>query len=227
MIHEPICWVPNLSRRRLISATVAAGGLLLLPGRSNADTIRELRGEVSINGRKASKKSRVVPGDTVITGAGAQAAFILGRDVFLVKENSRLETFGKLGDAVASTLRLVTGGMIAVFGKGPARQVTTAFVTLGIRGTGIYVEAHPNRSYCCTCYGTVSLRVPDSEESKLTVASHHVGHWVGQSPENGTHFSEAIMHGHSDEELIALEKLAGRVPPFVTPNEAVKDNGKG
>jgi len=49
----------------------------------------------------------------------------------------------------------------------------TATTTAGIRGTGIYVEASPERTYFCTCYGTVEIEDQHRTEKRLVVSGYH------------------------------------------------------
>ena len=218
MTHTSDCCVEDYQRRRLLAATLAAGGLMLLPVPGWAGDIRELAGDVSINGRKVTKRSAVQPGDTVVTGAASRIAFVVGNDAYLLKENARLELEGGRGDRVARALRLLTGGLLAVFGKSQTpRSLYTNTVTAGIRGTGIYMEAESKRTYFCTCYGAVEFEVAGSREKKLVMASHHKGGWINSTAENGTHFGGPVMVGHGDNDLVALESLVGRKPPFMLP----------
>ncbi len=217
-MYETNCCLEDYQRRRLLMATLAAGGLMLLPSQSWAGDIRDLAGQVWINRRTVTKRSKVLPGDTVETGAGARIAFVVGNDAYLLKENARIELEGGRGDTVARALRLFTGGLLAVFGKSRTpRQLHTATVTAGIRGTGIYMQAEASRTYFCTCYGAVEFDVAGSGERKLVMASHHKGGWINQAASNGTHFGGPVMVGHGDDDLVALESLVGRKPPFMLP----------
>lgn len=96
---------------------------------------------------------------------------MVGFDAFLVRENSRLELGGS--NFVVNTLRLATGALLSVFGAGAKRVVTSTAAT-GVRGTGLYVESEPERSYVCTCYGDVLISaVDDANVSERIVSSHH------------------------------------------------------
>jgi len=50
----------------------------------------------------------------------------------LQRQNSRVE----FGNSVETFLRIVTGGLLSVFGKGNTRKLTTPTAAIGIRGTG-------------------------------------------------------------------------------------------
>ena len=191
----------------LIRDALAAG--------ERASGMVEVKGEVRINGRPARVGSVVMPGDSVATARGASAVFILGRDAFLIRENTELRTAG--GSALAGALRLVTGKLLSVFGRG-SRNIVTTTATMGIRGTGIYLEAEAKRTYVCTCYGTVDLQASNMPEARETVRTthHDAPRYIYAHGEMPIKMIEpAPVINHSDAELIMLEALVGRKPPFV------------
>src|SRR5476651_2170300 len=55
----------------------------------------EVKGDVLINGRPARTGAAVKPGDSVATGPGASAVFVIGSDAFLIREKSELLTPGR------------------------------------------------------------------------------------------------------------------------------------
>ena len=134
-------------RRAFLLKASALGAGLLLPVTGSAAQIKTLQGKVTVNGKPAAKGTPIKPGDKVATGAGAKLAFVIGQDAFLLRENSRLELqkAGSGGAAVVSGLRILTGALLAVFGKGN-RDIRTATATIGIRGTGVYLESEPDAS---------------------------------------------------------------------------------
>jgi hypothetical protein len=64
---------------------------------------------------------------------------------------------GRAGPVI-DFLRLFTGALGATFAPGMRRSVITATATLGIRGTGAYIEAVPGFTYACTCFGATEIR---------------------------------------------------------------------
>jgi len=146
------------SRRRFVQAALAAGatipgGVAGLIGAALAQSdaaqgMRKLRGEVLVNGQPANKRTVVRPGDTVTTEAKSFATFVIGQDAFLVRGDSRLELSGSGG--LANVLRLVTGKLLSVYSKGRPREIAGVTATIGIRGTGAYMETAPDRTYFCT-----------------------------------------------------------------------------
>ena len=175
----------------------------------------EVQGEVLINGRPAKVGAVLKPGDSVATAPGSSAVFVLGRDAFLIREKSELLTAG--GKVLAGALRLVTGKLLSVFGRG-SRRIATSTATIGIRGTGIYIEAEAERTYVCTCYGLVDLQASNMPEVRETVSTthHDAPRYIYAHGEMPIKMIEpAPVINHTDAELIILEALVGRKPPFV------------
>src|SRR5450432_704061 len=77
----------------------------------------EVSGPVMVNGKAATLATAVGVNDTVETGKAAQAIFVVGSDAFILRDNSRLELKGS--GVFANQLRLLTGALLSVFGRGP------------------------------------------------------------------------------------------------------------
>ncbi len=214
-------------RRKWLQRLLAGGAFGVVPvpviirqvlaaGQMSGDGgIVRLEGRVSVNGAPARKGTPVKAGDAVVTASGGSAVFVVGKDAFLIREKSRLEIVGA-GLAVTA-LRMLSGKLLSVFGAG-GRRIHTATATIGIRGTGIYVESEPELSYICTCYGTADLQATAMPEARETVVTRHHDapryiHAHGDSPIKM--IEQAPVVNHTDQELIMLEALVDRVPPFV------------
>jgi len=193
-----------------IRRALAAGEKPIVPG------LYRIEGEAAVNGRAAKTGQLIRPGDVIETGERSQAVFVVGRDAYLLRAGGRIETTG--GDAFISVLRLVTGKLLSVFGPG-ARRIETHTATIGIRGTGIYVEAEPERTYVCTCFGTVDLQSREHPEIRETVTTTHHEQpryiYGGRPMPVSQMMGKAPVINHTDAELIMLEALVGRKPPFV------------
>ena len=204
----------------------AAMPLLLrdaLAARKQPGGLVMIKGKVLINGSAAGTGTPVTPGDSVVTVRGGLAVFVVGEDAFLLRENSELLTSG--GSALIASLRLVTGKLLSVFGSG-RRSISTSTATIGIRGTGIYIEAEAERTYACTCYGLVDLQARNMPEARETVnTTHHEApryiYARGEMPIKMIEVAPVI--NHSDAELIMLEALVGREPPFVGSGTQYQD----
>ncbi len=211
----------TLRRREWLKRALAGGAIapllvrdVLAASKQPAGVVMG-KGQVLINGNVAGAGTLVKPGDSVVTAAGGLAVFVIGKDAFLLRENSELQTAGS-GMLIAS-LRLVTGKLLSVFGRG-RRSIVTPTATIGIRGTGIYVEVEAERSYVCTCYGVVDLQASNMPAAKETVRTthHDAPRYIYAHGEMPIKMIEvAPVKNHSDAELIMLEALVGREPPFV------------
>jgi hypothetical protein len=191
-----------------------AGGLgkvprELPPGRS----IYDIRGEVRVNGQKAAAETLIGPNDRIETGKDAQLIFVVGKDAFLMRANSRLELSGD-DSVLVSGLRLLSGALLSVFGK-KEHHFATPTATIGIRGTGLYVEAEADFSYVCTCYGTTDIAAGDDASRETIISRHHdAPRYIYGDGASGKRISSAPFKNHTDLELALIEALVGRVPPF-------------
>lgn len=191
----------------------------LPPGRS----IYDLKGSVTVNGRPATLDTVIGPNDLIETGPNSQLIYVVGKDAFIVRDNSRLQLSGDGGGAVVSALRLVTGKLLSVFGK-TEHRISTTTATIGIRGTGVYVESQPDESYVCTCYGVTDLAAVADPASTETIESlhHDAPRYILADAAPGQHIRPAPFKNHTDLELMLIEELVGRSPPF-----AIGDDGYG
>ncbi len=202
------------TRRHALLALLGAG---ILPGALRSalaqaeQGVRTVRGELAVNGKPAGPGTPVRPGDAIATGKGAYATFVVGQDAFLVREASRAELIGS--GLLVSALRLVTGKLLGVFASGGERRLVTATATIGIRGTGAYIEAEPARTYFCLCYGTadVAATMGGARESYSTRHHESPRYIYGDGRERA--IVPASVANHTDSELILLESLVGRSPP--------------
>ena len=179
--------------------------------------IYDVRGEVLVDNRRATMDTTITPTSTIKTGENAQLIFALGKDAFILRENSHLILEG--GNMLIGSLRLLTGKILSVFGKRPAQQqlgIKTVTATIGIRGTGIYVEADLEQSYVCTCYGVADLAASKDQQSRETVTTRHhdAPRYILANAPPGQNIRPAPVINHSDDELALIEALVGRSVPF-------------
>ena len=159
-----------ISRRQFVAALGTA--LLPLPSsaQSRSGAIRELTGEVTLNGFAATRQSTLRTGHTIVTGADGQVRFTVGNDAFFLRPNSRMRLDTSLpGEAFLDFLRLLTGALGATFERGMRRSIVTPTSTIGIRGTGVYLEATPDWTYACTCFGTTEVSSSINEKFEVSV----------------------------------------------------------
>jgi hypothetical protein len=222
--------------RRAFLLKALAAGLLSAGGISGAaaqilgrrpqrlpagQSVYEAIGPVTVNGQAASGTTRIAPGDRIETGAGAQLIFVVGADAFILREQSRVEIAGT--SAVVGIARLATGALLSVFGRGTPKRVITPTSTIGIRGTGLYVEARPDQSYVCNCYGEIEIAAADDPRvTERIVSKHHDAPRYVLKAGAARRIQPAPFINHTDLELTLIEALVGRTPPF-----ALFDEGYG
>ncbi|MEO8159460.1 MAG: hypothetical protein ABI648_16805 [Betaproteobacteria bacterium] len=213
-LHHPD---PAKSRRDFLLQSAACGAALLLPATARAGRLHEIGGEVMVNGRLASRANEIRALDVIRTGNSGRLVMVMGKDAFLIRANSEVEIQGKPKAVLLTGLRMLTGALLGVFGKGGERQLVTATATAGIRGTGIYMEASSKRTYFCTCYGTVEIEDQHRSQKRLVTSGYHTPNVIFAEMTDGNMMQKAEFINHIDDELVMLEKLVGRVPPFVKP----------
>ena len=226
-------------RRRLLVQALAAGcfgGLATEPARADifgnaparlppGQSIYRLSGGVRVNGAAATLKTAIGPSDTVETERNGEIVFAVGGSAFLLRSGGKMVLQGeKQADSIVTTgLRLLTGRLLSVFGKAPQGiRLQTLTATVGIRGTGAYLEVEPDLTYFCTCYGTADVVSASDPASKETVtATHHDKPlYIGADPkQKGKNIRLAPFKNHTDQELMLIETLVGRTPPFVFPGQ--------
>jgi len=206
----------HIQRRRAL-LTLAAGvgvsaALRLALAQSPAKQgVRTVQGDMRINGKPAEAGTLVRPGDAIVLGEGAVATFAVGQDAFLMRGGSRAELIGS--GLLVSALQLVTGRLLAVFGSGGERRLVTSTATIGIRGTGAYIEAEPQRTYFCLCYGTAEVTATRVGARESYSTRHHDAPRYIYGDGRKEAIVPASVSNHTDAELILLESLVGRSPP--------------
>jgi hypothetical protein len=211
-------------RRRALLKSLAAAGLLQGAGLSGligralangndpiAAGMRTIKGTVSVNGQAARIGMLIKTGDSVVTSRDSEAVYVIGQDAFLQRDNSSVI----FGDAASGFFRIVTGKLLSVFGKGQKKlHVPTA--TIGIRGTGCYIEAAAERTYFCLCYGEAEIIPSAAPEQREVVTTTHHDHplTITAKAAKGSIMVAAPVINHTDAELTLLENLVGRQTPF-------------
>ena len=202
---------PVAGRRALLGASVAGAVLLNIPGAARAAQLGEVMGELYVNGFRAPPGTVIRPGDRVLTGPDTRQSFAIGQDAFMMRPLTSLQIEG---NAFVAGLRVLTGGLLGVFGRGGTRTIRTATVTAGIRGTGVYVEASSIMSYFCTCYGEVDLECVSYGSKQRVKTDNHKANFIYGKVDSGRSIVAAPVVNHSNEELMMLEKMVGRVSPL-------------
>ena len=212
----------SAARRQFLSASALAVTGLMLPWPAEAagSQIHTLRGKVSINGKVANSKDSIQPGDTVTTGSDGYIVFTVGESAFFLRSRSEL-VFEKPADVssaiVLGLLRLVTGALGATFKSGSPVRLRTANATIGIRGTGVYMETRGNGTYFCTCWGKTDLSVADQpQERESVVSERHTPRMIAYKRQGDLGFiTPASFETHTDAEMEMLERCVNRKAPWV------------
>lgn len=184
----------------------------LPPGRS----IYQLQGNVTVDGKPADINTPIGPGSIVKTGNKSRVIFVVAEDAFILRSNSQIEMESADG-VIVEGMRILSGKILSVFGRREKpHTITTSTATIGIRGTGIYLESEADRSYVCTCYGhTRIVASADPDTSQDVISKHHDSPlYVLPSASNGKLIVPAPFINHSDTELALIEELVGRTTPF-------------
>lgn len=223
-------------RRRLLVRMLAAGFLTgfsaeanlalaqilgsppskLPPGRS----IFRISGEVQVNGRRATLDTRIAGGSTIQTGRDSELVYAVGQSAYIARPNTEIVVEATTADSpIVTGLRLLAGKLLSVFPSGRPVRLQTKVASIGIRGTGVYLESDPEQTYFCTCYGVADVSALNDAQSKETVAATHHDRplYILANEQPGKNIRNAPFINHTDQELMLIETLVGRQPPFIFP----------
>ena len=188
----------------------------LPPGKS----IYRISGEVTVNGQKANLETRIGGGSTIETGRDSELVYAVGESAYIARPNTQIVVETSPAEAsIVTGLRLLAGKLLSVFPSRRPVQLQTKTASIGIRGTGVYLESDPDQTYFCTCYGVADVSALDDPTSKETVAAKHHDRplYIVASEPAGRKIRNAPFINHTDQELMLIETLVGRQPPFVFP----------
>ena len=212
----------NIEQRRgILKAFIGtAAGAALMPhllsealaqqDRPRAAVIQTLDGDIRVNDRPAAVGTAVRTGDSISSGRGSYAIWTMEGDAYLIRQNSRIQISGV--QATATLFRLLAGRLLSVFEKGGQRTLMASTATIGIRGTGVYLEAYRDRAYFCLCYGTADVETRAGARESLASKYHETPRLIYADNRPQPMISGPVIN-HSDAELIMLEALVGRRPP--------------
>jgi hypothetical protein len=203
-------------RRRTWLRIVALGGASVVIARALAKGdmppgVNQLRGSATVNGAAARVGTPVKLGDRIATGGDSQAVVVVGADAFLMRSNTTIEVKGR--DGVLSDMLVATGQVLSVLSKKPV-AIKAATASIGIRGTGAYIEVDPASVYFCLCYGEALVEGPGGAAREVKTTHHESPLLMTQEP-GALRIEPGPFRNHTDAELIMLEALVGREPPFM------------
>lgn len=231
------------SRRRLLLAMLGLGTVASLPGYAaqysrlpaklpQGQFIYRLFGDVQINGIAVTLKTQIKAGDTITTGDRSFVIFVFAEDAFILRSNSEMVVRPDTGvvkpkvqqpaskpllmSALPTAYSLRKGKALSVMASRQTR-ISTPSAVIGIRGTGVYVEAEPDEAYVCVCYGSTEIENAVDPGVRETIVSkqHDAPKYVtgGSNPR----IVPAPFKNHDDEELLLIETLVGRSTPYFVP----------
>ncbi len=213
----------GLLARAAISAAGLAAGMAYMRETLAQGAVKPgvygVKGEVLLNGQPMKRGMLVKDGDTVESKRG-EAVIIVERDAYLIRADTKMEFRPPEEKAPAGVLRVLAGKVLSAFTPNRGKEIRTHTATIGIRGTGTYMEVAPDVTYICTCYGEAQLdALADSKQSELVRTTYHDSprYVYAATSAKGPLIEIAPVINHQDAELIYLEELVGRKTPFTGP----------
>ena len=223
--EEEVLWFQRRQTLQAAAAWTALGGLPAAMAQQRTNVV-EFVGDVLLNGQRMRPQQTVQTGDDLQTGPASRLVFVIGNAAFHVRQNSRLSVGRGTTINTVSLLRMLTGAVVSVFGRGSSRTIATPTLTAGIRGTGVYTEVMPDqRTYFCNCYGIVD--VATRGERTLSESSYHQSFWGEVDPKGGRVITPADAINHTDEELEFLARLIDQRTAWQIAGKKGVKNGKG
>ncbi len=222
--EQEVLWFQRRSFLQAAATWTAMGGFGAAQAQQRGNVV-ELQGDALVNGARLRPQQVIQTGDSLETGPGSNLVFVIGNAAFQVRQNSRMTVERGASLNAVGVLRMVTGAVASVWGRGSNRQIVTPTLTAGIRGTGVYTEVFPAqsfRSYFCNCYGTVDMGAgPDRATSR---AEYHQAFWGEVEPKEGRFLTPAKAINHTDEELEFLARLVDQRTAWqIAGKKGVKD----
>ncbi len=195
---------------------------------ARGQSIYRMTGRVLVNGQIANMATIIQADDLVETSDKSEIVFVVDKDAYILRAGSKLRLQPTRKPGIADTLKLLAGKLLTVFGDGP-RNVHANNMILGIRGTGVYIETDPEETYLCTCYGLVNLATRGDRESREAIKSEHhdAPRYILSNAPTGKAIRKASFKNHADSELMLIESLVGRTPPFVFPRDTYSAPRRG
>lgn len=175
------------------------------------------KGKIFVNGKPMTKHKKIKASDSIKTGKNSFINFAIGEDAFRVGSNAKVMFKGSNN---VNSIVIKAGKLVGVFKRGNNRKIKTNNATMGIRGTGIYVNAiSPTKTKFCNCYGKTTAMTNSKSTKQSLEATHHKSIVI----ENNEIYKPSMWNGlyqyfinpsHTDEQLRDLEYLVGRLPAF-------------
>jgi hypothetical protein len=185
------------------------------PRRLVGESVFRASGDASANGQAVTRATRIGAGDQLRTGRDSELVFVVGSAAMLMRADTQVQLQGASASGQPTTVLVPSGKLLAVFAPGQ-RAVQTATAAVRISGTGVYVEANPQETYFCTCYGRAEVVATADPSSREQVVSRHHDKplYIVAGQAAGRAIRRAPFINHADDELALIEALVGRAPPW-------------
>ena len=222
-----VTWFQRRDFLQAAAAWTALGGAATVQAQSRSNVV-QLVGDATVNGNRLQTQQSIQTGAEIATGPNSTLIFTIGNSAFHVRQNSFLSVERGATLNAVSLLRMVSGAVVSVWGRGTSRQIITPTLTAGIRGTGVYTEIFANqggRSYFCNCYGTVEMSA--GADRTTSQSQYHQAYWGEVSPKGGRSLTPAKAINHTDEELEYLARLVDQQTAWQISGKKGNRDGSG
>ena len=151
---------------------------------------------------------------------GASGGVVNAKDqIFYLDPETEAEFFSE-DDGLVSYIVLKAGGVLSLFGEksGQGVEIKTFNAVGAIRGTTTYFawQAQENRTYVCCCYGGVDLSNGQGGQKTLNTTYHTAVILPASGGVESAPYDKPLSH--YDDDIVALERKAGRKPRWQLPN---------
>lgn len=210
-----MCGCFHVSRRNLILGSMAA---FAIPQTVFAQSgqVEVIGGSVSVDGAKRP----TFDASQFKVDIGNEGGVIKARDqIFYLDPESEAEFYRDESGLVAEIV-IKTGGVLSLFGKqsGAGVNIKTTNAVGAVRGTTTYIAWQSNeaRTYVCCCYGGVDLSNNSGGGKNLDTTYHTAVILPAGGGVEAAPYDKPL--NHYDDDIVALEKQAGREPRWQLPN---------
>lgn len=220
-LDNVMCQCPNHDRRNLLLGMGAAVGMSALPHLALADqnSTTVLGGTVSLDGNVTESVTR----KTFTLKSGTGGGVIKNRDQIFYLDPETEASFSRSDTGMINNIIIATGGILSVLGPSKDRniRINTPNAFGAIRGTTTYFgwQAAEERSYVCCCYGGVDLENNAGGSESLRTSYHNAVILPKSGGVAAAPYDRPL--NHYDDDILALETLAGRKPRWQLPDDKV------
>ena len=210
-----MCGCSSFSRRTMLtglSAVVAFPSIVL----AENGTLDVIGGTVTVE----KTKRQGFDGSTLNLNIGNDGGVVKTRDQIFYLDPETEAEFYNGSNGLISDIVIKTGGVLSLFGAKNGRDVkiSTTNAVGAIRGTTTYFawQEQEQRTYVCCCYGGVDLSNNDGGIKSLDTRYHTAVVLPSGGGVDAAPYDKPL--NHYDDDIVALEKLAGRTPRWTLPN---------